>query len=104
MMCGRAVVGLALLLWFYMLPIWMFWPTQARMQMFEGGDPGQRRMMLALRMSGVCVPVLYVGFGFTQVFFAHNSGIMFYLFSIILLWSMVQGLERCVLSQRVAQR
>ena len=98
------LLGLALLLWFYMLPIWMFWPTQARMQMFEGGDPGQRRMMLALRMSGVCVPVLYVGFGFTQVFFAHNSGIMFYLFSIILLWSMVQGLERCVLSQRVVPR
>ncbi|MDR2334451.1 MAG: O-antigen ligase family protein [Burkholderiaceae bacterium] len=88
------VVGLALLLWFYILPIWMFWPTGERMRAYEGGDPALRRMVLAVRLCGVCVPVLYVGFGLTQVFFAHNSGIMFYLFSLILLWSMLQGLER----------
>ncbi len=88
------LVGVCVLLWFYFLPLWMFWPTRKRMQMFDGADPAQRRKMLALRMCGVCVPVLYMGFGLTQVFFAHNSGIMFYLFSIILLWSMVQGHER----------
>ena len=89
------VVGVAVLLWFYILPIWMFWPTRKRMRLLDaGGQPRLRRMVLAVRMCGVCVPVLYIGFGFTQVFFAHNSGIMFYLFSLILLWSMLIGLER----------
>ncbi|WP_353233443.1 O-antigen ligase family protein [Diaphorobacter ruginosibacter] len=88
------LAGLALLLWFYILPIWMFWPTSGRMRAYEGVDPALRRTVLAVRLCGVCVPVLYVGFGLTQVFFAHNSGIMFYLFSLILLWSMLLGLER----------
>lgn len=89
------LVGVALLLWFYILPICMFWPTRERMQWLDAtAQPQLRRMVLAVRMCGVCVPVLYIGFGLTQVFFAHNSGIMFYLFSIILLWSMLIGLER----------
>ena len=89
------VVGVAVLLWFYLLPIWMFWPTRERMRLLDaGGNPPLRRMVLAVRMCGVCVPVLFIGFGLTQVFFAHNSGIMFYLFSLILLWSMLIGLER----------
>ena len=87
------LVGLATLIFFYVLPLVMFWPTRRRMQPLEGLG-ARRRMILAVRACGVSVPVLYIGFGMTQVFFAHNSGIMFYLFSLILLWSMLQGLER----------
>ncbi|QNP50519.1 O-antigen ligase family protein [Diaphorobacter aerolatus] len=98
------LVGVALLMWFYILPLRMFWPTRERMRLLDAGiNPPLRRMVLAVRMCGVCVPVLYFGFGLTQVFFAHNSGIMFYLFSIILLWSMLIGLERTVCDAAAAK-
>ncbi|MNV30485.1 hypothetical protein D3C71_1217570 [compost metagenome] len=35
---------------------------------------------LSLCLVGVMVPLSYIGFGLTQVFLAHNSGNMFYLF------------------------
>src|SRR6218665_1458904 len=35
---------------------------------------------LSLCLVGVSMPLSYIGFGFTQVFLAHNSGNMFYLF------------------------
>jgi O-antigen ligase len=45
---------------------------------------------------GICLVVSYIGFGFTQVFFAHNSGNLFYLFMVAILHGM--------LLQRGAQR
>ena len=45
----------------------------------------KRRPELALRMLGVTLVLSYVGFGLTQVFFAHNSGNLFYLFMIAIL-------------------
>ena len=85
--------GLAVLLFFYLLPLVMFWPSRARLAPFDASPP-LRGQVLALRLCGVCVPVLYMGFGLTQVFFAHNSGIMFYLFSLMLLWAALLGVER----------
>ena len=38
--------------------------------------------------------MLYIGVGLTQVFFAHNSGIMFYLFMLMLLWAALRSVER----------
>jgi O-antigen ligase len=58
---------------------------------------------LALRLCGTCVPILYVGFGLTQVFFAHNSGIMFYLFMLMLCWAALHSLERQLASLPVAE-
>lgn len=29
------------------------------------------------------LPICYVAFGFTQVFFSHNSGHLFYIFAIV---------------------
>ena len=50
--------------------------------------------MLALRMSASLLPIAYFGFGWTQVFFAHNSGHMFYMFGIVSFWGAIQQLER----------
>ncbi len=86
------LVGVAVLLVFYALPIYMFWPSPARLAACEG-RPGLRSQVLALRLSGLCIPVLYIGFGLTQVFFAHNSGIMFYGFMTMLVWAALLGLE-----------
>ena len=88
--CG--IVGLIALLVFYALPIWMFWPTRERLA--RHADAAVRAQVLALRLSGLSIPVLYIGFGLTQVFFAHNSGIMFYLFMVIVTWSTLLGVER----------
>ncbi|MCH1990985.1 O-antigen ligase domain-containing protein, partial [Achromobacter xylosoxidans] len=52
-----------------------------------------RAHALALRLSGLAIPVLYAGFGITQVFFAHNSGIMFYIFMNIVVWAALLGVQ-----------
>lgn len=88
----RGVIGLLALLAFYAIPIWMFWPTRERMA--RHADAVVRAQVLALRLSGLSIPVLYIGFGLTQVFFAHNSGIMFYLFMVIVTWAALVGVER----------
>lgn len=87
------VTGPAMLLLFYGLPFAMFLPLVSRMQRY-GRDAVLGAHALALRLCGTCIPVLYVGFGLTQVFFAHNSGIMFYVFMLMLLWAALQAVER----------
>ena len=92
MLVKRGVIGLLALLSFYAIPIFMFWPTRDRMA--RPADAARRDQILALRLSGLAIPVLYIGFGLTQVFFAHNSGIMFYLFAVIVNWAALVCVER----------
>jgi len=40
---------------------------------------------------GLSLPVLYLGFGLTQAFLAHNSGNMFYLFMVMLLYAALRA-------------
>ncbi|RYF57478.1 MAG: O-antigen ligase domain-containing protein, partial [Comamonadaceae bacterium] len=87
-------LGVAWLLALYGWPIYLFWPTRGRLARHAGMPADWQARMLAMRLGGLCVPVLYVGFGLTQVFFAHNSGIMAYLFLIMLQWGAVLGMER----------
>lgn len=93
MFIKAGLAGVALLLLFYAVPLGMFWPTRARMAAYAHQDGEVRAQILALRLGGVCIPLLYAGFGMTQVFFAHNSGIMFYLFMVMLTWSAVRGMD-----------
>lgn len=93
MFIKAGLVGVLLLLLFYAVPLGMFWPTRARMAAYAGQAAEVRAQVLALRMAGVCIPLLYAGFGMTQVFFAHNSGIMFYLFMVMTTWSAVRGMD-----------
>ena len=88
------LVGVAWLLALYLWPLYLLWPTRKRVAAFADQPAAWRAQWLALRVAGCCVPVLYIGFGLTQVFFAHNSGIMGYLFLIMLQWSAVLGMER----------
>lgn len=87
------VAGPAVLLLFYALPLWMFLPLASRLHIGRR-DAQLGAQALALRLCGTCIPVLYIGFGLTQVFFAHNSGIMFYLFMLMLLWAALRSVER----------
>ncbi|GAB1385215.1 hypothetical protein MASR1M59_03630 [Melaminivora sp.] len=69
--------GVLLLLLFYGLPLLLLWPTPARVR---DADGQLDRPALALCLIGVALPLCYAAFGLTQVFLAHNSGNLFYLF------------------------
>ena len=73
----RGLPGVLLLLAFYGIPLAIFWPTAARIRDANGRID---RESLSLCLVGVLLPLSYIGFGLTQVFLAHNSGNMFYLF------------------------
>ncbi len=87
----RGLPGLCLLMLCYAVPLWLFWPSRQRLQHIA---PELKPQMLALRMSASLLPIAYFGFGWTQVFFAHNSGHMFYMFGIVSFWGAIQQLER----------
>lgn len=91
MWAKRGLLGLLLLMLFYWLPLCLFWPTKKRLGRIH---VERRQQALALRMSASILPIAYFGFGWTQVFFAHNSGNMFYLFAIVAFWGALQQLER----------
>ncbi|MDR0274455.1 MAG: O-antigen ligase family protein [Burkholderiaceae bacterium] len=81
MFARRGLIGVALLLLYLLAPLALFWPTPARIRAADGSaDP----VRLALCLTGILLPLAYLGFGLTQVFFAHNSGHLFYLFMLIL--------------------
>jgi O-antigen ligase len=61
------IMGPAMLLLFYALPLAMFLPKRVRMKDYER-DAELGAHALALRLCGTCIPVLYIGFGLTQVF------------------------------------
>jgi O-antigen ligase len=72
----RGVFGVILLLAFYAVPLFIFWPTERRIRKSDGSLD---RVAAALCIAGVLIPLLYAGFGLTQVFLWHNNGNMLYL-------------------------
>lgn len=80
MFARRGLVGLAGLLAFYLVPFFVF----ARQIEAHSESAALRNCLASL---GMMLPVCYFFFGLTQVFFAHNSGHIFYLFSIISLYA-----------------
>ena len=73
----RGLLGVLLLMVFYGIPLAIFWPTAARIHDGSGKVDNES---LSLCLVGLLLPLSYIGFGLTQVFLAHNSGNMFYLF------------------------
>ena len=88
----HGLLGVLALLLFYGVPLALFWPTRARV-MVPANNGGMQldRTALALHLVGWTVPVAYIAFGLTQVFFAHNSGNVFYLFMVMLVHSCLQA-------------
>ena len=86
------LLGVLALLLFYGVPLALFWPTRARVMVpATNGGMQLDRTALALHLVGWTVPVAYIAFGLTQVFFAHNSGNVFYLFMVMLVHSCLQA-------------
>ena len=73
--------------------LYLFWPSRRRLRQWPD-DSADWHDALALRVMGSLVPVCYLVFGMSQPFFNHNSGIMFFVFYVAVLWTALRGLER----------
>lgn len=73
--------------------LYLFWPSRRRLRQWPE-DSSDWHDALALRVMGSLVPVCYLVFGMSQPFFNHNSGIMFFVFYVAVLWTALRGLER----------
>ena len=86
------VLGVLLQAALYVGVFALFWPSKQRMKRLEG-MPERWRNVLALRLAGAMVPLMYFSFGLTQHFFVHNSGIVFFVFCVVILWSALRAQE-----------
>ncbi|HRM48883.1 MAG TPA: O-antigen ligase family protein [Alicycliphilus sp.] len=73
--------------------LFLFWPTRRRLQQWPESSSTWHDA-LALRVLGSLIPVAYLMFGMSQPFFNHNSGIMFFVFYVSVLWAALRGVER----------
>ena len=73
--------------------LWLFWPSRRRMALWPADSTPWREALL-LRILGSLMPAMYLAFGMSQQFFVHNSGIVFFVFLVVALWSSLHGLER----------
>ena len=64
-MFKRGLVGLALYLGLYLVPMLMFFKPYLK---------DQRPEVRALAMAGMVIPMMFMDFGLTQTFLSHNSG------------------------------
>ena len=77
----RGLIGVLGLLALYGVPLALFWPRPQRM---AAVPPALRDEQLCLRLIGVSIPISFMGFGLTQVFFAHYNGVVIYLTMLVL--------------------
>ncbi|TSE36241.1 O-antigen ligase family protein [Tepidimonas charontis] len=77
------LLGISALTLFYGVPLWLYGRALRDAKTLAPGPDRSRRLTIAV--CGLVLVVGFIGFGMTQVMFAHNSGNMMYLF-MNLLW------------------
>ncbi|GAA3525404.1 O-antigen ligase family protein [Zobellella aerophila] len=80
----RGILGLLSLLALYLVPLRLF---TLRLQ-------ARDLELRALAQAGALLPVAFMDFGISQVFFGHNSGVMVYAFWLAVLWGCMRTRER----------
>ncbi|GHE19708.1 O-antigen ligase family protein [Halomonas urumqiensis] len=80
----RGIVGLVALLALYLIP----------MKLFARDIHARNLEFRSLAIAGVLLPVAYIDFGLSQVFLAHNSGVMMYAFWLAVLWGTYSVMRR----------
>ena len=80
----RGVLGLLSLLALYLVPLRLFARRLA--------SPNLE--LRALATAGTLLPVAFMDFGLSQVFFGHNSGVMVYAFWLAVLWGTLRAYEK----------
>ena len=80
----RGILGLLSLLALYLVPLRLFARrlTESNLE------------LRALATAGVILPVAFLDFGLSQVFFGHNSGVMVYAFWLAVLWGTLRAYEK----------
>ena len=78
MFAKRGVFGVAGLLVFFGLPLALFWTALRRSGRADGAPDAGR----AAALCGLVTVLGFMGFGMTQVMFAHNNGNLMYLLSV----------------------
>ncbi|MFO7799074.1 MAG: O-antigen ligase family protein [Rhodohalobacter sp.] len=79
----RGFIGLISLLMMYLLPVFLF----------KKGIRATDAATRSLAAAGILLPVCFMSFGLTQVFFSHNSGVMVYSFMLVIIWTIFSRLE-----------
>ncbi|MFM2485822.1 O-antigen ligase family protein [Celerinatantimonas yamalensis] len=77
--------GFILLILVYFVPLRLF---SAKVKRYSDDWP-----MKSLAMAGVLVPVCYMDFALSQSMFSHNSGVMMYILTILVIWSAIRACE-----------
>lgn len=90
----RGLLGVAALVAMYVVTAGVFWPRNRD----QAGSE-----QLGLRVAGLLLPMVYAGCGLTQAFLWHNSGTMFYVFTVTLLFASLRGVRLQTGLQRPAQ-
>ncbi len=80
----RGILGLLSLLALYLVPLRLF-SRRLRAEDLE---------LRSLALAGALLPVAFMDFGLSQVFFGHNSGVMVYAFWLVVLWGCMRTRER----------
>lgn len=80
----RGIPGLLSLLVLYLVPLKLF------ARRLSSPDMELR----ALATAGAVLPVAFMDFGLSQVFFGHNSGVMVYAFWLAVLWGSIRAREQ----------
>ncbi|MFD1007309.1 O-antigen ligase family protein [Oceanisphaera ostreae] len=80
----RGILGLLSLLALYLVPLRLFARrlTESNLE------------LRALATAGAILPVAFMDFGLSQVFFGHNSGVMVYAFWLAVLWGTLRAYEK----------
>ncbi|OYD25678.1 O-antigen ligase family protein [Oceanimonas baumannii] len=86
----RGIVGLLSLLALYLVPLKLF-ARRLNSHNFE---------LRAVATAGAILPVAFMDFGLSQVFFAHNSGVMVYAFWLAVLWGTMRAMEQAPAESR----
>ncbi|MGP7735178.1 O-antigen ligase family protein [Oceanimonas smirnovii] len=80
----RGVLGILSLLALYLVPLKLFARRLTSVNM----------ELRAVATAGAILPVAFMDFGLSQVFFGHNSGVMVYAFWLAVLWGTLRAMER----------
>ncbi|HZH87603.1 MAG TPA: O-antigen ligase family protein [Chitinophagaceae bacterium] len=83
----RGAVGLLSLLLLYATPLYVFYISRKK---------SLTKATLPLMVSGGVITLSYIDFGLTQVFFAHNNGVMFYIFSLVFLYACLDNTQKAL--------
>lgn len=82
----RGILGLFLLLNMYLVPLGLF----LRKIKKYADNPNIKVFAIA----GALVPICYMVFALSQAMFTHNSGVIMYVFTIVILWAATRWAER----------